>query len=48
MPSLDLDQYPLEKLANQVGTPFFLTDGGDVRRRLARLTALTSATAAPA
>ena len=41
MPSLDLDAYPLEKLANQVGTPFFLMDGGDVRRRLARLEALT-------
>jgi diaminopimelate decarboxylase len=42
MPSLDLGQYPLEKLANQVGTPFYLTDGGEVRRRLARLTALTA------
>jgi diaminopimelate decarboxylase len=41
MPSLDPDHYPLEKLANQVGTPFYLTDGGEVRRRLARLTALT-------
>ena len=41
MPSLELDQYPLEKLANQVGTPFYLTDGAEVRRRLARLTALT-------
>ena len=27
MPSLDLDAYPLEKLANQVGTPFYLMDG---------------------
>ena len=41
MPSLDLPAYPLEKLASQVGTPFFLMDGGDVRRRLARLQALT-------
>jgi diaminopimelate decarboxylase len=41
MPSLDLAQYPLEKLADQVGTPFYLTDGAEVRRRLARLTALT-------
>jgi diaminopimelate decarboxylase len=41
MPSLDLDQYPLERLAGQIGTPFFLTDGGDVRRRLGRLSALT-------
>jgi diaminopimelate decarboxylase len=45
MPSLDLDHYPLEKLANQVGTPFYLTDGGEVRRRLARLTALTEGSA---
>jgi len=41
MSSLALDDYPLEKLANQVGTPFYLTDGGEVRRRLARLQALT-------
>jgi diaminopimelate decarboxylase len=41
MPSLDLDQYPLERLAGQIGTPFFLTDGSDVRRRLAQLSALT-------
>lgn len=41
MPSLDLATYPLEKLANQVGTPFYLMDGAEVRRRLARLSALT-------
>jgi diaminopimelate decarboxylase len=41
MPSLDLQPYPLEKLANQIGTPFYLMDAGEVRRRLARLTALT-------
>ncbi|HVZ74748.1 MAG TPA: diaminopimelate decarboxylase [Polyangia bacterium] len=41
MPSLDLDRYPLEKLANQVGTPFYLTDAGEIRRRLSRLAALT-------
>ena len=41
MSSLALDDYPLEKLANQVGTPFYLTDGGEVRRRLGRLQALT-------
>jgi diaminopimelate decarboxylase len=41
MPSLDPAQYPLERLANQVGTPFYLTDGGELRRRLARLAALT-------
>jgi diaminopimelate decarboxylase len=45
MPSLDLAHYPLEKLANQVGTPFYLTDGGEIRRRLARLQALTDGSA---
>jgi diaminopimelate decarboxylase len=45
MPSLDLATYPLEKLANQVGTPFYLMDGGEVRRRLARLQALTDGAA---
>jgi diaminopimelate decarboxylase len=45
MPSLDLAHYPLEKLANQVGTPFYLTDAGEVRRRLARLVALTDGAA---
>jgi diaminopimelate decarboxylase len=41
MPSLDLDHYALEKLANQVGTPFYFTDAGELRRRLARLATLT-------
>jgi diaminopimelate decarboxylase len=41
MPSLDLSRYSLEKLADAVGTPFYLTDAGEVRRRLARLQALT-------
>jgi diaminopimelate decarboxylase len=41
MPALDLDSYPLDKLADAVGTPFFLTDGAEVRRRLGRLAALT-------
>ncbi|HEV3031894.1 MAG TPA: diaminopimelate decarboxylase [Polyangia bacterium] len=41
MSLLDLDHYPLERLANQVGTPFYLTDGGEVRSRLGRLQALT-------
>ncbi len=45
MPSLDLATYPLEKLANQVGTPFYLMDGGEVRRRLARLQARTDGAA---
>jgi diaminopimelate decarboxylase len=35
MPSLDLAKYPLERLADQVGTPFYLYDAAEVRRRLA-------------
>ena len=31
MPSLDLAAYPLERLADQVGTPFYLYDGGRAR-----------------
>jgi diaminopimelate decarboxylase len=41
MPSLDLDRYSLDKIADAVGTPFYLTDAAEVRRRLARLAALT-------
>ena len=41
MPSLQLDSYPLARLADQVGTPFFLYDGHELDRRLANLTALT-------
>src|SRR5215467_5126690 len=39
MPSLDLASYPLERLADQVGTPFYLYDGAELRRRLEALTA---------
>lgn len=37
---LDLARYPLEKLAEQVGTPFYLYDGGVLRENLARLARL--------
>jgi diaminopimelate decarboxylase len=33
---LDLARYPLEKLADQVGTPFYLYDGDVLRENLAR------------
>src|SRR5450432_1368406 len=42
MPSLDLDSFPLSRLADEVGTPFYLYDGAELRRRLADLTALTA------
>lgn len=45
MPYLDLTAYPLERLADQVGTPFYLYDGAELRRRLGELAALTSAPA---
>ena len=32
MPSLQLDSYPLARLADQVGTPFFLYDGHELDR----------------
>lgn len=41
MPSLDPAAYPLERLADQVGTPFYLYDGAEIRRRLAEITKLT-------
>ncbi|HXJ23574.1 MAG TPA: diaminopimelate decarboxylase [Polyangia bacterium] len=41
MPSLDLPRYSLERLADQVGTPFYLYDAAELRRRLGDLTALT-------
>jgi diaminopimelate decarboxylase len=37
---LDLARYPLEKLADQVGTPFYLYDGGVLRENLARFARL--------
>jgi diaminopimelate decarboxylase len=42
MPSLDLDSYPLSRLADEVGTPFYLYDGAELGRRLGDLTALTA------
>jgi diaminopimelate decarboxylase len=41
MPALDLDAYPLSRLADEVGTPFYLYDGAELGRRLGELTALT-------
>jgi diaminopimelate decarboxylase len=41
MPHLDLASYPLERLADQVGTPFYLYDGDELRRRLNELVTLT-------
>jgi len=41
MPSLDLTAYPLERLADQIGTPFYLYDGHELRRRLTQLGAVT-------
>jgi diaminopimelate decarboxylase len=37
----DLSQYPLSRIADQVGTPFFLYDASVLRERLDRLRALT-------
>jgi diaminopimelate decarboxylase len=42
MPSLDLDSYPLSRLADEVGTPFYLYDGAELGRRLGDLTTLTA------
>jgi diaminopimelate decarboxylase len=42
MPSLDLDSYPLSRLADEVGTPFYLYDGAELSRRLGDLTTLTA------
>jgi diaminopimelate decarboxylase len=41
MPGLELANFPLERIAEQVGTPFYFYDGGELRARLADLTALT-------
>jgi diaminopimelate decarboxylase len=41
MPSLDPTKYPLERLADQVGTPFYFYEAAELRRRLAQLAALT-------
>lgn len=37
---LELDRYPLERLAARVGTPFYLYDAGRLRRNVTRLAAL--------
>ena len=42
MPSLNLASYPLERLADQVGTPFYLYDAAELRRRLGDLAAVTA------
>ena len=42
MPSLDLDSYPLSRLADELGTPFYLYDGAELGRRLGDLTTLTA------
>ena len=41
MPSLDPTSYPLARLADEVGTPFYLYDGGTSRAKLGELAALT-------
>ena len=42
---MDLAQYPLARIADQVGTPFYLYDGALLRDKLAGLGALTEGTA---
>jgi diaminopimelate decarboxylase len=38
---MDLSRYPLARIADQIGTPFYLYDGDELRARLAELAALT-------
>jgi diaminopimelate decarboxylase len=38
---LDLSRYPLDRLADQIGTPFYLYDAAELREKLAALAALT-------
>ena len=38
---MDLSPYPLERIADQIGTPFYLYDGAILRDRLRALAALT-------
>jgi diaminopimelate decarboxylase len=45
MPALDLDSYPLARLADEVGTPFYLYDRAELGRRLGDLSALTAGSA---
>src|SRR6478735_7409421 len=42
MPSLDPTSYPLARLADEVGTPFYFYDGRELDRRLGELAALTA------
>lgn len=42
---MDLGRFPLEKIADQIGTPFYLYDAALLREKLAALTALTEGTA---
>jgi diaminopimelate decarboxylase len=41
MPTLEPNSYPLATIADEVGTPFYFYDGGELRRRLQRLVELT-------
>jgi diaminopimelate decarboxylase len=41
MPSLDPASFPLERIAEQIGTPFYFYDGGELSRRLGELGKLT-------
>jgi diaminopimelate decarboxylase len=41
MPGLELAKFPLERIADVVGTPFYFYDGDELRARLADLNALT-------
>jgi diaminopimelate decarboxylase len=42
MPSLDPTTYPLARLADEIGTPFYFYDGQELGRRLNELAALTA------
>src|SRR6478609_8787644 len=42
MPSLDPTTYPLARLADEIGTPFYFYDGRELGRRLEELKALTA------
>jgi diaminopimelate decarboxylase len=41
MPMLDLAGFPLERIAEAIGTPYYLYDAGELRARLADLSRLT-------
>jgi diaminopimelate decarboxylase len=45
MPALDLDTLPLDRIADEVGTPFYLYDGAELARRLTDVATLTASTA---